>query len=72
MTRIALSLAACGFLLAGCRTTLLPDPLEAHRLSRDAKVRVWVRAPDGTLREQRVEYRKGSVIALPEALGMEE
>jgi hypothetical protein len=68
MSRIAASLAVCACLLGGCKTTLLPDPLEAHRLSRDQTVKVWVRGPGGQLREQRVEYRKGSVIALPEAM----
>jgi hypothetical protein len=68
MTRIAAPLVACVCLLGGCKTTLLPDPLEAHRLSRDAKVYVWVRGPGGLVQEQRVEYAKGSVIALPEAM----
>lgn len=69
MRRIGASLAVCGFLLAGCPPKLLPDPLEAHRLSKPAKVHVFVRMPDGRLRSQKVAYPAGSVIATPEALG---
>lgn len=72
MRRTVASLVVFACLLGGCKTVLLPDPLEAHRLSRDAKLRVWVRGPDGKLHEAKVEYRKGSVIALPEALGLDE
>ena len=68
MRLIAVSLVVCGFSLAGCKPILLPDPKEAHLLSKPARVHVLVRQPDGRLRSQKVEYPAGSVIATPEAI----
>lgn len=70
MRKTALALLAFGMLSLGCvHRTVLPDPSIPHRLAREAKVQVYVRAPDGTLIEQKVRILPGWYVVSPEVAG---
>jgi hypothetical protein len=68
MKMIVTLLAGCAFLSAGCKPGLLPSPTEAHRLAAPAKVKAWVRAPDGSLVEEKIQLQAGDYCASGRAM----
>lgn len=72
MKKIATLLAACAFSLVGCKPGLLPSPREAHKLAAPAKVKAWVRHPNGGLVEQKIQLQAGDYCASARAMDAEE
>jgi hypothetical protein len=54
--------------LVGCKPGLLPSQSEAHQLSAPAKVKAWIRHPDGSLVEQKIQLQAGDYCASARAM----
>lgn len=67
MPKIVLALIASALLSTGCavRVLTVPDPSVPHRVAEPARVKVWVRSPDGTLTKQEVRLEEGWWVASP-------
>ena len=67
MLETVVLLGAFASLSTGCRT-VVPSPTEAHRLAQPAKLKVYVRLPDGSLAEERVQFQPGDYCATAQAI----